>query len=222
VRGLRRGICASAVIASALLGAGTASAATPPADVPATFWARPQIMWAVGNGWIGNRLTATFSPGYPATRQGAARVLAMLAYRQNGTPVSATPYDQAVAAGWITAGTGPTGSITQLELDRGVVAVLGLRGSVAQLNGIRAADGWHPFVPNGFGTEQMVKAIGARFNAPWPHDAAETWPGRRSTAPASRSRRTSSATCRRGGGRAPRAYSRRGRRSPPTRRCRRP
>jgi cell wall-associated NlpC family hydrolase len=133
-------------------------------------------MWAVGNDWIGNRLTATFSPGYPATRQAAARVLAMVAYRQNGTSVSATPYDQAVAAGWMTAGTGPTGPITQLELDRGVVAALGLRGSVTQLNAIRAADGWHPFVPNGFGTEQMVKAIGARFNAPWPHDASETWP----------------------------------------------
>ena len=103
-------------------------------------------------------------------------MLANLAFHQNGTPVSATPYAQAVAAGWIPAGTGGDGSITQLELDRGVVAVLGLRRSVTQLNAIRAADGWHPFVPNGFGTEQVVKAMGARINAPWPSDAWETWP----------------------------------------------
>jgi len=135
------------------------------------------VMWAVGSGWMNNRVGTTFSPGYPATRQAAARVLANLAFKQNGTPVSATPYQQAVAAGWIPAGTGGTGQITQLEFDRGVVAVLGLRGSVTQLNGLRAADGWHPFVPNGFGTEQMVKAIGGRINAPWPADAWETWPG---------------------------------------------
>jgi len=70
-------------------------------------------------------------------------VLANLAFKQNGTPISATPYQQAVAAGWIPAGTGGDGPITQLEFDRGAVAVLGLRGSVTQLNGIRAADGWH-------------------------------------------------------------------------------
>lgn len=177
VRGLRRGICASAVALCWLVGAGAAQASAPPTDVSTSFWARGQVMWAVGSGWMNNRVGTTFSSGYPATRQAAARVLANLAFKQNGTPVSATPYQQAVAAGWIPAGTGGTGQITQLEFDRGVVAVLGLRGSVTQLNGLRAADGWHPFVPNGFGTEQMVKAIGGRINAPWPADAWETWPG---------------------------------------------
>ena len=177
VRGLRRGICASAVALCWLAGAGATQASAPPTDVSTSFWARSQVMWAVGRGWMNNRVGTTFSPGYPATRQAAARVLAHLAFRQSGTPVSGTPYQQAVAAGWIAAGTGADGPITQLEFDRGVVAVLGLRGSVTQLNGLRAADGWHPFVPNGFGTEQVVKALGGRINAPWPSAAWETWPG---------------------------------------------
>ena len=87
-----------------LASAGGAQASSAPTDVPSSFWAHSQVMWAVNGGWMNNRVGTTFSPGYRATRQAASRVLANLAFHQSGTPVSGTPYQQAIAAGWIPAG----------------------------------------------------------------------------------------------------------------------
>ena len=55
-------------------------------------------------------------------------MLADVNFKQTGTPVAADPYAQAVAAGWIGAGTGADQPITQLQFDHGVVRVLGPRG----------------------------------------------------------------------------------------------
>ena len=77
-------------------------------DVPATSWARTQITWSATNGWVAPRTATTFGPGKAATRMAAARLLAHLAQAQNGTPIAANPYAQAVTAGWISPAPAPS------------------------------------------------------------------------------------------------------------------
>ena len=94
----------------------------------------------------------------------------------NGVPFQPDAFTQAVAAGWITAGNGPRGAITQLEFDRAIVRMLGIGSSARKLNTLRAADGWRPRLPSGFGAEQAVAPAGGRCNAPAGADDWETWP----------------------------------------------
>ena len=129
-------------------------------DVPATSWARTQITWSAANGWMAPRTTTTFGPGKAATRLAAARVLAHLAHAQNGTPIGANPYAQAVTAGWIIAGTGADQQITQLEFDRGVVRVLGLMRQVTVDRPPADRRRLATRLPDGFGIEQIVQGDG--------------------------------------------------------------
>jgi len=88
----------------------------------------------------------------------------------------ATLATEAVAAGWIGKGGGPNSTITQLELDRGLVRLLGLAHAAKALNHLRTGDGWSPPLPDGFGVEQEVRAVGARVNVPDGADEWELWP----------------------------------------------
>jgi len=146
-------------------------------DVKPGFFAHQQIYWVVSHDWLGVHANHTFTPGDDATRQSAARVLAMLNQQQNAQPMASDPYGQAVDAGWIGAGSGPRDTITQLQFDRGVVRVMGLSNDVTHLARITGADGWRPKLRKGFGTEQIVRDIGARWNIPFGADSWETWPG---------------------------------------------
>src|SRR5437588_1048307 len=119
----RAAVAATAVI---LASPGIARAASPFTDVPRGFWAHSQILWAVSHDWMTPRTSTHFGVGHTVSRLTAARVLAQLDRTQTGTPVAADPYQQAVAAGWIGAGTGASEPITQLQFDKGVVSVLGL------------------------------------------------------------------------------------------------
>ncbi len=170
---LRSVVLALVVLACAL--PAQASAATP-TDIPSSFWAGAQIRWSVTNGWIPARADGSFAPARAASRLSAARVLADANQLINHQPVQADAYAQAVAAGWITPGTGPGGTITQLAFDRGIVHVLHLETSVHRLLQLRTADGWRPALPLGFGVEQVVRDIGARWNVPFGADSWETWP----------------------------------------------
>ena len=155
--------------------AGAATHSSVP-DVPKSFWAHTQIAWAVKHDWVPLRSNGNFSPKRDATRNAAARVLANLEYQLHGTPVADDPYQQAVEAGWISAGSGSKGTITQLQFDRGIVRVMGLRHDAAKLKRITNADGWKPSLPTGFGVEQIVRDVGARWNVPFGADDWETWP----------------------------------------------
>jgi cell wall-associated NlpC family hydrolase len=175
----RWGTIAAVVLTLAVAGhTTTASAATPPSfqDAPATFFAHSAIDWTVANGWTVPRTPTTFGVGLPATRQGVARVLAKLAFGIYGTPVQPHPYEQAVAAGWIAAGAGPTATVTQLELDRGVVNVLHLVPQIVEYSHARTQDGWTPPYPTGFGVEQVVRSLGIRPDIPQGFDSWELWP----------------------------------------------
>ena len=174
--GLRTGIIASAVAFAALAAPSGASAAAAPSDVASGFWARSQIVWSVDQGWMGALSDGRFRPGALATRAAAARVLAHANQRVNNVPFQPDAFTQAVTAGWITAGDGPRGAITQLEFDRATVRILGIRSSARKLNTLRAADGWRPPLPRGFGAEQSVRQAGGRYNAPAGADDWETWP----------------------------------------------
>ncbi len=145
-------------------------------DVPATSWARTQITWSASNGWVAPRTATTFGPGKAATRMAAARLLAHLAQAQNGTPIAANPYAQAVTAGWIIPGTGADQQIQQWEFDRGILRVMGLMPQVKLIGHLQTADEWRPRLPFAFGIEQAVRALGARVNAPDGSDGWETWP----------------------------------------------
>jgi cell wall-associated NlpC family hydrolase len=160
----------------ACLAPAQAVAATAPSDVPASFFARTQILWTLNKGWIPERADGTFLPQRPASRLAAARVLAYVNEAVNGEPAQANPFLQAVTAGWIPAGSGGSDTITQLEFDRGIVSVMRMRGVARTLNRITAADGWRPKLPTGFGTEQVVRQMGARWNIPNGSDNWETWP----------------------------------------------
>jgi NlpC/P60 family len=152
-----------------------ASTATSPTDVSSSFWASAQIRWSVNHGWIPTRVDGTFAPNRAASRVVAARVLAAANQMINHEPAQADPYAQAVDAGWIGAGTGPTDTLTQLAFDRGIVRMMHLQTSVRRLLQLKTADGWHPTLPVGFGVEQVVRDVGARWNVPFGADVWETW-----------------------------------------------
>ena len=136
-------------------------------DVPVASWAHTQITWSATNGWVQPRTATTFGPGKAATRMAAARVLAHLQQAQNGTPVAANPYTQAVTAGWILAGTGADQQIQQWEFDRGVLRVMGLMPQAKRDRPPAAppTSGGRT-LPFAFGIEQAIRALGARTNAP--------------------------------------------------------
>ena len=167
--------CAALVLACS--GVAQATAKSPYTDVPHSFWASGSIMWAVSKGWMTPRGVHNFGVGHTVSRLTAARVLAHLNLKLNPTePVAADPYTQAVAAGWITAGTGPAQPITQLEFDHGAVRILKLNAAATTMNTLHTSTGWHPALPQGFGVEQMIRAVGARANAPEGFDQWELWP----------------------------------------------
>jgi len=141
-------------------------------DVPKGFWAKRQIKWATANAWIPPRTPNTFSPHHTVSRVNASRVLVRIAFELKGVPEGPDPFAQAVAAGWIPEGAGPTGTITQLEFDRALVRILGLAHAAKALNHLHTADGWAPRLSDGFGVEQEVRAIGARINVP---DGWDSW-----------------------------------------------
>jgi len=174
-------VLGAAVVAASLAFPGVASASAPKQqfnDVPASFWAKADVSWAVSSGWMTPRTATSFGVGHTVSRLTAARVLAELNAKVSPahTPVAADPYSQAVAAGWIGAGTGPDQVITQLQFDHGVVRILGLQPTAKALSGLHTSTGWHPALPVGFGVEQMVRAVGARVNAPDGSDQWELWP----------------------------------------------
>src|SRR5436305_7005649 len=174
-------VLGAAVAAASLAVPGVAGATTPKQrfnDVPAGFWARADVSWAVSSGWMTPRTTTTFGVGHTVSRLTAARVLAELNAKVSAahTPVAANPYTQAVTAGWIGAGTGPDQVISQLQFDHGVVRILGLQPTAKALSGLHTSTGWRPALPVGFGVEQMVRAVGARVNAPDGSDQWELWP----------------------------------------------
>jgi hypothetical protein len=162
----------AAPVLALLLCASPALAAGGFSDVPKDFWARPQIKWAAGNGWITPSSQTAFKPRHTVSRLNASKVLVRIAFELKGVPEGADPFAQAVAAGWIPESTGPTGTITQLEFDRALVRILGLSHSAKALNHLQTADGWAPKLPDGFGVEQEVRAIGARINVP---DGWDSW-----------------------------------------------
>jgi cell wall-associated NlpC family hydrolase len=153
-----------------------ASAATTIPDVSPSFWAHSQIAWAVGKGWVPLRKDGTFGAKRNVTRSKAALVLAKLNHELTGAPVADDAFGQAVDAGWIAAADGSEGTITQLQFDTGIVRVMGLYSDARALRGITAADGWKPALPKGFGVEQIVRDVGARWNVPFGADNWETWP----------------------------------------------
>jgi cell wall-associated NlpC family hydrolase len=144
-------------------------------DVPSGYFARQQVYWAVSHGWMNAHPNGTFKPGRAATRAAAARVLATLNLQQNGEPVGPDPYAQAVDARWIGAGAGPSDAITQLQFDHGIVNVMHMRRAARALRRIQNADGWKPALPQGFGIEQVVREMGARWNLPFGADQWERW-----------------------------------------------
>jgi cell wall-associated NlpC family hydrolase len=172
----RCGFLFALVLLACALPAQASAATTMPSDVPTSFWASTQIRWSVANGWVPDRLDGTFAPGRPVTRLGAARVLAEANYLINRVPMQADPYAQAVDAGWILPGTAAGGTITQLEFDRGIVHMLNLEAAAGSLMRLKTADGWRPTLPIGFGAEQVVRDVGARWNVPFGADNWETWP----------------------------------------------
>jgi hypothetical protein len=175
MRGVLPAVGAAALAAIlAFPGAAAAAAKQHFNDVPASFWAKTDVSWAVSSGWMKPRTPTSFGVGHTASRSTAARVLAEL-NRKVSTghpPVAADPYAQAVAAGWIGAGTGPSQAITQRQFDHGVVQILGLLPTAKALSKLHTSSGWHPRLPAGFGVEQMVRAVGARVNAP---DGSDRW-----------------------------------------------
>jgi NlpC/P60 family len=167
--------CAALVLA--VPGVAHAAAKSPYTDVPHSFWASNSIMWTISKGWMTPRTPHTFGVGHTVSRLTAARVLANLNQQLNvAEHVAADPYTQAVAAGWISAGTGPAQPITQVQFDHGAVRVLGLEAAARTMNTLHTATGWRPALPQGFGAEQMIRAVGARVNAPEGSDQWELWP----------------------------------------------
>ena len=111
------------------------------AEAAAAFWARPQVRWAVANGWVSKAGPNNFGPATLVHRLGAARVLALAYQRWNGTAVWSDPYQEAVKLGWIGAGTGPTDTITQHGFDSGVVNMLRMQAAAAKYASLHEANG---------------------------------------------------------------------------------
>ena len=60
------------------------TAQTPAVEsLAASFWARPQVRWAVANGWVSKAGPKNFGPSTLVHRLGAARVLALAWQRWN-------------------------------------------------------------------------------------------------------------------------------------------
>src|SRR6185312_16396173 len=111
------------------------------AATAAAFWARPQVRWAVANGWVSKAGPKNFGPATLVHRLGAARVLALAYQRWNGTAVWSDPYQEAVKLGWIGAGAGPTGTITQHGFDSGVVNMLRMQAAATTYGSLHEANG---------------------------------------------------------------------------------
>ncbi|HEY1733790.1 MAG TPA: hypothetical protein VGG23_05035, partial [Acidimicrobiales bacterium] len=62
----------------------------------AAFWARPQVRWAVSNGWVTKAGPNNFGPSTLIHRLGAAKVLALAYQQRTGTAVWPDPYREAV------------------------------------------------------------------------------------------------------------------------------
>ena len=142
----------------------------------AAFWARPQVRWAVANGWVSKAGPRNFGPATLVHRLGAARVLALAWQRWNGTAVWPDPYQEAVKLGWIGAGTGPNDTITQHGFDSGVVNMLRMHAAATKYGSLHEANGRRVRLPLGFGAEQIVRHLGVRVNAPAGSDTWEWWP----------------------------------------------
>jgi cell wall-associated NlpC family hydrolase len=157
--------------------AGHGPAATPAtAGVARAFWARPQVQWAVSQGWVSKAGPKNFGPATLVHRLGAARVLALAYQRWNGTAVWSDPYREAVRLGWIPAGSGPSDTITQHGFDSGVVNMLRMQATAARYGTLHPANGRRVRLPLGFGAEQIVRHLGVRVNAPAGDDTWEWWP----------------------------------------------
>ena len=146
------------------------------AGLAASFWARPQVRWAVSQGWVSKAGPRNFGPSTLVHRLGAARVLALAYQRWNGTAVWSDPYQEAVKLGWIGAGTGPTDTITQHGFDSGIVNMLGMQAAAAKYATLHPANGRRVLLPLGFSAEQIVRHLGVRVNAPAGSDTWEWWP----------------------------------------------
>src|SRR6185312_12564391 len=96
--------------------------------------------------------------------------------RWNGTAVWTDPYQEAVKLGWIGAGAGPTGTITQHGFDSGVVNMLRMQAAATTYGSLHEANGRRVRLPLGFGAEQIVRHLGVRVNAPAGSDTWEWWP----------------------------------------------
>jgi NlpC/P60 family len=169
-----RNLLAAAVVALPLAGAAPAGAATF-RDVPATFWARGAVSWAADAGWVEPR-GPRFEPRRAASWANAARVLASANRRLTGEPVAADPFAQARREGWFPARAARLEPITQLDLDRAAARMLGLRPAARAYDRLRTADGWRPWLPQGFGVEQVVRKAGLRLNVSAEAESWELWP----------------------------------------------
>jgi len=177
-------LVALAVLA-ALIGSGLAAAPAQASTAPALpspqFYFYPEAKWAAetevnGVPWVTPDLPTAYVGASPLYREGAAKILVFASNKLFQTPISNDPYTQAVAAGWIAAGTGPTSTITVGDFDRGIVSMLGLMPTADQYYGLRNASGFRPAIPFAFGAEQIVRKLGLRVNAPTGQDNWEQWP----------------------------------------------
>jgi cell wall-associated NlpC family hydrolase len=146
------------------------------ASAAAAFWARPQVTWAVANGWVAKAGPKNFGPATLIHRLGAARVLALAYQQRTGTPVWSDPYREAVKLGWLGPGRGPTDTIPQHGFDSGVVNMLGMHAAATRYGTLHEAGGRRVRLPLGFGAEQIVRHLGIRLNAPAGSDTWEWWP----------------------------------------------
>jgi len=146
------------------------------AGLAAAFWARPQVRWAVSNGWVTKAGPRNFGPSTLIHRLGAAKVLALAYQQRTGTAMWSDPYQEAVKLGWIGSGSGPTGTITQHGFDSGIVNMLGMHAAAARYGTLHEANGRRVRLPLGFGAEQIVRHLGVRLNAPAGDDTWEWWP----------------------------------------------
>ena len=126
---------------------------------------------------MGTLSDGRFRPGAAATRAAAARVLAHANQQVNGVPFQPDAFTQAVAAGWITAGDGPRGAITQLEFDRGHRADTGDRELCQAAEHAARRRRLAPATAQGVRRRAgRARQAGGRWNVPFGADNWETWP----------------------------------------------
>lgn len=90
------------------------------ADVPETFWAYDEIVWAYDNGYVNGTTATTFSPNGSITRQQVWMILARLSGK--------SPANMAEARTWamdngISDGTNPGAAVTRQQLVAGCTAL---------------------------------------------------------------------------------------------------